>query len=363
MKTLPLSCLVVAVAGLLTSPVFAAEGGTPPGFYVGGGALASFQQDADAKLTAGGKDKVDLNTGWGASASAGYAWEDLPGFRTEAEVAYRSSAANKVKDTTGTRYSADGSLDNVNLFVNGVYDIATGTPYTPYVGAGVGVAFVNSDVKWDTTKLKANDTRFAYQGIVGVSRVIENTPWSVTLDYRYVGALNSSYKAEVAGVRQPALDGKLTDNTSHNVMLGLRYAFGSTPAPVPELYYVPPAAVAVPAAAPSYVVFFDFNKSVLTPEAKKILADVAKTVKAGKKAKLNVTGHTDTAGTAAYNKKLSARRASAVKAELVRLGVPAKEIRTAAAGETAPLVPTTDGVREAQNRRAELVLICGKDKK
>ena len=49
--------------------------------------------------------------------------------------------------------------------------------------------------------------------------------------------------------------------------------------------------------------------------------------------------------------KLSERRAEAVKAELVRLGVPAAVITTIGRGEEDPLVPTKDGVREAQNRR------------
>jgi outer membrane protein OmpA-like peptidoglycan-associated protein len=59
-------------------------------------------------------------------------------------------------------------------------------------------------------------------------------------------------------------------------------------------------------------------------------------------------------GTAAYNQKLSVRRADAVKAELVRLGVPAASITAIGRGESNPLVPTADGVREPQNRRVEI---------
>jgi OmpA-OmpF porin, OOP family len=53
---------------------------------------------------------------------------------------------------------------------------------------------------------------------------------------------------------------------------------------------------------------------------------------------------------------LSRRRADAVAAELVRRGVPKSEIFVTAFGETHPLVPTADGVREPQNRRVEIIL-------
>ncbi|HTE35483.1 MAG TPA: OmpA family protein [Reyranella sp.] len=61
-------------------------------------------------------------------------------------------------------------------------------------------------------------------------------------------------------------------------------------------------------------------------------------------------------GTEAYNMALSLRRASAVKGMLVREGVPESDISVVALGEGQPMVPTADGVREAQNRRVEIVL-------
>ena len=72
--------------------------------------------------------------------------------------------------------------------------------------------------------------------------------------------------------------------------------------------------------------------------------------------RIEVGGHTDTSGTAAYNQALSVRRAQAVSNELVRLGVPREAITVQGYGETRPLVPTADGVREPQNRRVEIIL-------
>ena len=69
-----------------------------------------------------------------------------------------------------------------------------------------------------------------------------------------------------------------------------------------------------------------------------------------------MAGHADRSGTPQYNQRLSQRRADAVAAELVRQGVSRNEIMVTAFGESRPLVPTADGVREPQNRRVEIVL-------
>ena len=69
-----------------------------------------------------------------------------------------------------------------------------------------------------------------------------------------------------------------------------------------------------------------------------------------------MNGYTDTSGTAAYNQRLSVRRAEAVAAELVRRGVPRNAISIQGFGETHLLVPAGPGVREPRNRRVEIIL-------
>ena len=143
------------------------------------------------------------------------------------------------------------------------------------------------------------------------------------------------------------------------VLLGVRYTF-TQPEPVPMAPTPPPTvpphveAKQAPAAT-SYLVFFDFNKYNLTTDAMKIVDNAAMAAKAGNVTRLDVTGHTDTVGSDAYNLKLSKRRAESVKAELVHQGVPANEIDVHADGKHDPLVPTGNNVREAQNRRVEIV--------
>jgi outer membrane protein OmpA-like peptidoglycan-associated protein len=131
-------------------------------------------------------------------------------------------------------------------------------------------------------------------------------------------------------------------------------SFGGAAAPAA---YTPPPVVA-PAPAPvarSYMVFFDFNKSDLSPEAVTIVDQAAKNASPAKTTTLTVTGHTDTVGSDAYNMRLSQRRAESVAAELERNGIPSSEIALVAKGKRDLLVPTKDGVREPQNRRVTIV--------
>jgi outer membrane protein OmpA-like peptidoglycan-associated protein len=107
------------------------------------------------------------------------------------------------------------------------------------------------------------------------------------------------------------------------------------------------------------VVFFDFDKSNLTPEAREVVASAVNTAKTTGTARITVTGHTDTVGSQRYNQRLSERRAQSVKAEMVRLGMNGPEITTIGKSFNEPLVPTGPGVREPQNRRAMIDLGTG----
>jgi outer membrane protein OmpA-like peptidoglycan-associated protein len=117
----------------------------------------------------------------------------------------------------------------------------------------------------------------------------------------------------------------------------------------------PPRAVAVQPAPLNYLVFFDFNKSDLTIDAKGIIKSASDNAAKANPTKITVTGHTDTVGSDAYNMRLSKRRAVAVEKELVHDGVPAGEIAIFAKGKRELLVPTADGVKEPQNRRVQIV--------
>ncbi|WP_199799550.1 OmpA family protein, partial [Porphyrobacter sp. SLTP] len=103
-----------------------------------------------------------------------------------------------------------------------------------------------------------------------------------------------------------------------------------------------------------YVVFFDFDKSDITPQAASILNSAVTAYANCGTASVMLAGHTDRAGTPKYNVALAERRNAAVSSYLSGRGIPAARITGEAFGETKPRVPTADGVREAQNRRVEV---------
>ena len=127
----------------------------------------------------------------------------------------------------------------------------------------------------------------------------------------------------------------------------------------PTAAYAPPPAVAPTKTPKSYLVFFDFNKSDLSGQATTIVDEAAKNAVAAKVTKIDVTGHTDSMGSDAYNMRLSRRRAESVAARLEKDGIPSSEIDIVAKGKRDLLVPTKDGVKEPQNRRVQIVYSGG----
>jgi outer membrane protein OmpA-like peptidoglycan-associated protein len=103
-------------------------------------------------------------------------------------------------------------------------------------------------------------------------------------------------------------------------------------------------------------VFFDWDRADLTERARQIIGEAAQNARRTQTTRIEVAGHADRSGTPQYNQRLSQRRADNVAAELVRQGIQRNEIAINAFGESRPLVPTADGVREPQNRRVEIVL-------
>ena len=127
-------------------------------------------------------------------------------------------------------------------------------------------------------------------------------------------------------------------------------ACGPSP-PVQAVSTSPPAMVQ----APSFMVFFDWDRSNLSAQAMATIQQAAAAYKSNSGARVTAVGHTDTSGPDDYNMALSLRRANAVKGALVQAGVPAGAIDTIGKGEQGLLVATADGVREPQNRRVEIL--------
>jgi outer membrane protein OmpA-like peptidoglycan-associated protein len=106
-------------------------------------------------------------------------------------------------------------------------------------------------------------------------------------------------------------------------------------------------------------VHFDFDRSEIKPEFEPILDDAAQILRKHPDLRVRITGHADAIGTLEYNKRLSERRANAVKRYLMARGIPAHRLETLGMGELEPIAPNTtmegkdDPAGRALNRRAQ----------
>ena len=136
-------------------------------------------------------------------------------------------------------------------------------------------------------------------------------------------------------------------------VIGAAMLLGACSSPPPQVAAPPPPP---PAVAPTYMVFFDWDRSNLSQQAMNTLQQADTAYKARGNPQVTATGHTDTSGPNDYNMALSLRRATGVKDNLVQRGEPSASISTVGRGEANPLVATGDGVREPQNRRVEILV-------
>ncbi|MCF4165204.1 OmpA family protein [Zavarzinia compransoris] len=325
------------------------------GPYLGGYGAFVMPSSVDVEGDADGDGNQDVATmefdnGFGVGALFGY---DYGEFRFEADVGYRSFDTDKLTDLMlsdgagGFTAVPDTPFSNnfgvLTVMGNVIYEYETQTSFTPYVGAGLGAAwvFVNDKGGSGGSIASGNDAGFAYQGILG-GRVELSESLAAFADYRYVGTSDIQ------------VNDFQTSYDMHSVQAGLIYVLDSyTPPPPP----VPaPAPVSDAVLARSFMVFFDWDSSIVTEDASAIIKDAAQSAMNLGVSRIELTGHADRSGSETYNQALSLRRAAAVKAELIAIGIAESEIVTIGKGESAPLVPTPDGVREAQNRRVEIVL-------
>ena len=99
---------------------------------------------------------------------------------------------------------------------------------------------------------------------------------------------------------------------------------------------------------------FDTGKATIKPDSDRTLDEAAGALKAASTLKIEVGGHTDNVGTAQANEKLSAERAQAVMAALVKRGVAGNRLTAKGYGQSAPVADNRTEEGRAKNRRVEL---------
>jgi opacity protein-like surface antigen len=310
------SLLAAAAALVLPVAANAQTGSAFPGVYIGA------QGGLNWLLN---NNSYQMDLGWAAGGKVGY---DFVGPRVELEGMYHSNTGTGVVAFPSGFANVRGRIDQVSVMANVLYDFMPASTITPYIGAGAGIAFVDSTIQG----CNLCSTQFAYQGILGVAYNMD--AFRIGLEGRYYGTTNG---------------GLAYQNNNFMALLSLSYKFGQ-----PVVAAPPP--VAAPVAPPSFMVFFDWDRSNLSDQALNTIRQAAAAFKSKGSARITATGHTDTSGPESYNMALSLRRANAVKDALVREGVPAQAISVIGRGEQGLLVQTGDGVREPQNRRVEIVV-------
>ncbi len=345
----------LAVAALAAALPLGAQAQSVPGIYIGaeGGLNWMFNSSFNTVFTVPGlgggvgtsvPTNATFNTGWAAGGMVGY---DFVGPRVELEGLYRQNNGNISANVLGLSVINSGvTISQTTVMANAYYDFWADQPFTPYIGAGAGVAFINSNV--GQINLSSSSTQFAYQYMMGVGYKISPS-LRVNLEGRYFGTTQPGFSGNSNLLGTPVNVSGTYPNNNITLMASLQYKFGAPAEVAPP----PPPPVAQ---APSFMVFFDWDRSNLSQQALNTIRQAADQFKATGKARITATGHTDRSGPESYNMALSLRRANAVKDALVRDGVPATAISVIGKGETQPLVQTADGVREPQNRRVEIVL-------
>lgn len=305
--------------------------------------------------------------------------------------------ANRVQDVTAipgdgagfAGFPSEGDLGDITvttLMLNVFKDFNASGRVSPYLGVGLGAAKVDSE--FDnlgaaaatniaeaamSNELNVPDSRYegAVQGMAGIS--VDFTE-SLMLDvrYRYLHANEVEYEAALNNV---LVDTITAEYTGHEVTAGLRWNFGA-PAPVATVAAPAPvqfktcfdgSRIPVTEACPveeepmdvvtemdPLVVYFDYDRSDLSQAAETIIRARATEARENGVTSINVSGNTDTAGSASYNQRLSARRAAVVRDELIENGVSSNIINVEALGESNPAKETGDGVAEPLNRRTEV---------
>ena len=230
-------CLLGAAA-LLVLPMAAANAQSCsrraqayPGFYIGGEGglnwlLNNNSYSTEHRLRRRRQDRLRLRR---SAHRVGRHLSQQPGQRRRASSRTAASGSPTARSTRSRRWRTCCMTSR------------RAPTITPYVGAGAGIAFVDPSLSPGCTMCS---TQFAYQGIVGVGYNMA-PGWRIDLDGRYYGTTNP---------------GQYTNNNisrDAGPHLQVRSARGRAAA----------AASAAPAAAPSFMVFFDWDRSDLSAQA------------------------------------------------------------------------------------------------
>ena len=164
--------------------------------------------DIDNIQNSGETAKITYDSGFVGSLAAGYDFANP--LRMEVELLRQKNDLELTSYNNGYGSFNDGDLKTHSLMVNGFYDVDTGSSWTPFVGAGIGMSKL--DINDPGFQESDSDEVFTYQLIGGVAYAV-NEDWSIDAQYRFMGTSDAT------------IDDTDFDANSNNLMIGLRYNF------------------------------------------------------------------------------------------------------------------------------------------
>lgn len=168
--------------GALTRALTTGNGApaVPNGTVLPAGADVNWNTDFDSGLAISGELGARFGGGFRAGVEFAYTKADVSmhqgvtvgGTNIDGvDAAVLTGSATQLGATVGQVVAEGrGRIRNLSLFLNGYYDLATGGPVSPYLGAGVG--FTDSKIRYNPSGVGIVDdsaTRFAYQLMAGVT--------------------------------------------------------------------------------------------------------------------------------------------------------------------------------------------------
>ena len=222
--------IIAALALVLTLalPGLAAAEGT--GMYLAPKFLMSIQDtgrvERSSALSGTGVDDYSQFTLGGALALGYDFWpQQMLPLRAEIEFALRGNSEKTWSD--GGRYVRDvkGTWNNSTLFANLFWDFHNDSAFTPYIGAGLGLAFNYTGYDFTTNngdKFSVDDrfTNFAWNVGAGVAYNF-NENFAIDASYRFVGLGYNEVSASAGGHKYEIG----SDPYNNEFMLGLRFSF------------------------------------------------------------------------------------------------------------------------------------------
>lgn len=185
----------------------------------------SLLSDASNRGAATGIDiDSEFDTGFAGEIAVG--WEKPSGFRYEISLGYAQFGVGDLTiiddggigggSLNGTRVAGGGYVDAFTYMANGYYAFGDGM-FRPYVGAGLGGAYVSADISaLGTDVVDDGDNVFAYQGTLGVEYRISSYS-SIGARYTYFATLDPTFKDTLGA----EFDSEVQ---SHNAMVTFRFS-------------------------------------------------------------------------------------------------------------------------------------------